>query len=322
MRDLDLATKWAKLAEIPRQGDYVQLRISPECIAGLFVGMSPDSFRCLLLTLPKEFEIDFKSIHRDKLSLVPVQEKNYVALTLTDDAFHDLFDDLIYSMHSAIWDVAEPGDYSRIFLRTFNRWAQFFEAGTPKRLSRDVLQGLFGEVVYLKNLLSKNAADRVNEILNAWRGPYDRGHDFMLEDVHVEVKTRTTSATGVHVANENQLDQLEGKGLELAIVVVSTGNSESIALSDIVSSVDEMVQERLGDSEIFFRALRQKNLTRENLSDYDDLRFRPLEIESYDCLSAGFPRIVRSELLEPLYGVRYSLNAAKIIEFLIEREAL
>lgn len=106
-------------------------------------------------------------MERDKLSLVPILERNYVVLTLLDNEFRDLFNDLILSMRNAVWDIARPDLYSDVFLKTFHRWARFFHEDRTQKLSRIVVQGIFGEMVYLRKLLGESPAARVNQILRA-----------------------------------------------------------------------------------------------------------------------------------------------------------
>jgi len=323
MNSNDLKSAWELIEALPRQGDYDQVRISADCHADIFLGISPDGLRCLILVLPDDFSFDFHPVEREKLSLTKLTSNNYVVLTLLNSDFQDLFDDLIVSMYNFIRDVKGPADYSGIFTKTFHKWSKFFDHAEGEHLPKNVIQGLFGEIVYLRRLLKENSAAKVNTVLEAWQGPYDKGHDFVLDDRHVEVKTRVVVNSSVRIASEDQLDQPEGKGLELAVIAVDPDDPSGLTLRELVREIVDSVAAMLGDISIFYLTLSQKNLHPGNLADYDDFTFRPREIARYDCLNPPtFPRIIRSALPEAVFGVGYSLNTAKLDEHLITREAL
>jgi hypothetical protein len=319
----DLELTWERIVKLPREGDYDQVRISADCHADIFIGISPAGLRCLILVLPEDYSFDFVPIERDKLSLTKLTSVNYVVLTLLNSDFQDLFDDLIVSMYNFIWHVERPDDYSKIFVTTFHKWSKFFDQAEGDRLPKNVIQGIFGEIVYLRKLIIEKPAAKVNDVLETWRGPYDQGHDFILDDRHVEVKTRLVVNSSIQVTSEDQLDQPEGKGLELAVVAVDPDDPSGQTLGELAREVADIVAAMLGDTSIFYTTLGQKNLGPGNLAEYDDFTFKPREIARYNCLEEPvFPRIIRSELPEAIFHVRYSLNTAKLEDHLLAREIL
>lgn len=324
MNSSDLQEKWRTIEPLPREGDYDHIRITAACRAELFLGVSPDGDRCLILMLPTDFELDFHPVEGEQLSLTKLlsPNRNYVVLTLLNSDFHDVFNDLVVSMYNFIWQMEDVAEYSQLFIATFRKWARFFNIDTGDRLQKTTIQGMFGEIVYLRKLLTIGPVSQVNTILESWRGPYDQGHDFVMADKNVEVKTRMQANTGVHIANENQLDMLEGKGLELAVVAVDEVEPGAISLRELAREMVTRIEGLLGDSQIFYTAMLQKNLTPANLGEYDDFLFRPLEMAVYDCLREGFPRIVRSDLSDSLFGIRYGLNTAELDDFLLDSEEL
>lgn len=319
MNSDDLKPKWAVIENLPRQGDYDLIRISSECHSEISLAISPDSHRCLVLELPQGFHFEFHAIERDKLSLTKEPEKNYVAMTLLDPGFVDLFDDLIVSMHNAIKDIEKVDEYSKVFIQSFHKWSRFFERSDSDRLPDIVIQGIFGELIVLRKLLMDSPASQVNDVLEAWRGPYDQGHDFVFEDGNIEVKTQTLVNSSVMITNEDQLDQREGKGLELAVVAVDRDSAGGQTLGELTQEVVRLVENALGDVSILYRALSKKALGRNNLSDYDNITLRVHKIIRFNCLAESFPRVVRSELPDAVFGLRYSLNTAELEEYIIEQ---
>ena len=314
----DLKQKWALIESLPRQGDYDLVLVSSESYAEVSLAISPDANRCLVLALPIGYEIDFREIVRENICLSMVPERNYVSVTLLDTRFIDLFDDLIISIHNAIFGIHSVNEYCSVFLKTFNKWSQFFERMEHDKLPDSVIRGIFGEIIVLQKFMADTSASEINSVLESWRGPYDQGQDFLFEDRNVEVKTRSVMNSSIKITSENQLDQTEGKGLELVVVTLEANVTEGQTLATLVQKIVKIIEGALGDSTIFYRAMGQKNLGPKNLDDYDHLSFRTHKIYRYDCLLESFPRLVRSELPLAVFGIKYSLNTSELEDYLIE----
>ena len=57
------------------------------------------------------------------------------------------------------------------------------------------------------------------------------------------------------------------------------------------------------------------------MSDYDNYRFKPMTLVSYNCTAHGFPRLIKSELPRAFSCVKYDLGLNEIECFvLIEYE--
>ena len=314
----DLIEKWNKINILPRSENYETLLVSSESNAEISVAISPDANRCLVLTLPSDYNADFVEIERENLKLSMISEQNFVSVTLLDMRFVDLFDDLIVSMHNAICDIKLVDEYCKIFLQTFNKWSQFFERAEHNRLSDIIIRGIFGELKVLQKVIVDTPASGINAVLESWRGPYDQGQDFIFEDLNIEVKTRSTTNPSVIITSEDQLDQTDGKRLELAVVTLEMNETEGQTLEVLVQAITEKIEGFLGDTTIFYRALEQKGLSAENLKVYDNLIFKAHNIYIYDCLLATFPKLVRSKLPDPIFNVKYSLNTAELESYLTE----
>ena len=318
----ELQPKWELLEKLPKLGDYDLIRISTVCLPDLSLAISPDEERCLILELPAGFHFDFHPVVREKLSLDKNEEKNYVTVILYDNDYVDLFDHLITSIHNTIMNVRDTDEYSDIFAKTFHKWVKFFDLDNNNKLPDSVIIGMFGELILMKKLLNEAEGAKVNTILRGWKGPYDKGQDFEFDSINIEVKTRKPSPTSVKIANEGQLDQLEGKELELAVVVVEQDPLNGMTLNQLICLLVDIIERLLGDTSILYSAISQKGLWPKNLSDYDHISLVPKELTRYNCLSISFPRIVRSELVEGIFGVKYSLDTSKLNDHIIEQVKL
>ena len=127
MTNSDLQQKWSVLSEENAKSGYRSLRISADCICELYLGVSKEGKRCLILSLPSNKHLDFKEIQKENLSFEYFKEKNLIVLQLTDTDFNDLFDDFILSLFHGIKGISHVDEYSNHFIQAFYRWSEFFE---------------------------------------------------------------------------------------------------------------------------------------------------------------------------------------------------
>lgn len=123
MRNSELQKKWEGLSPHKAIKGFRSIRISSECIAELFIGQNNKGNRCLILSLPKEHNVDFQSTFKENLSIELFKDTNYIVLQLTDNTYYDLFDDLILSLYHRIKDKAEVAEYTKEFIQTFYKWS-------------------------------------------------------------------------------------------------------------------------------------------------------------------------------------------------------
>ena len=320
MLTIDLKPKWDKVSKSRDLTSDKGLLLSSECHASLYISINPERCRYLILALPKSFHIDLNAVKKDKISIELDRDKNYVFLTLYDPIYHDLFDDLIISLHNTIKDIHEVDEYSRIFVQTYYKWSQFFDDEILDKLSRNEIQGLFGELIILKSMLQKTTASKVNDVLESWKGPYDQGHDFILDDKDIEVKTQFNSKTTIRISSENQLESTDQRDLELTVVSVEFNLNDGVSIRILAENINEIANKFLGDPSIFLKALRQKGLSFVNLKSYDNWRFKTRGITTYDCLNPLFPKIIRSTINSSISGVKYNINLKNLDAFINAKE--
>ena len=101
-----------------------------------------------------------------------------------------------------------PAEASRamgILLGRLGQWQEVLARRRRGRLSRNEAMGLFGELVFLRDVLAPRG--RIASAVAAWRGPYGDEQDFAVADVIVEVKTHGTTSDGrIQISSEHQLD--------------------------------------------------------------------------------------------------------------------
>lgn len=319
MRSTELKQKWSDLSDNTVTSGFRSLRISSDCVCELFIGVSKENKRCLILALPANKHLNFKGIQKENLSIEYSLEKNLLVLQLIDNDYHDLFDDLVLSLYHGIKNKSEVDEYSNHFIETFYRWSEFFEDKKSGLLSEDAIKGLIGELLVLKSLIAESDRSEINFILNSWKGPYDKGNDFELETKNVEVKTKSPSGIEVRISSEFQLEVSTGKGLELIVISFLSDFTVGVCIRELIFEIKKLVQESSGDNSILWKALSQKNITTKNVNQYDIYKFKPIDSISYNCATDDFPKLNKSNLPEEINGLKYNLRTNLLTTFIIDK---
>jgi hypothetical protein len=319
MTSIELKQKWSGLSENPVTSGFRSLRISADCICELYLAVSKEGRRCLILSLPSNKHLDFKGIQKENLSIEYFREKNLIVLQLNDSDFNDLFDDLILSLYHGIKSISQVDEYSNYFIQAFYRWSEFFEDKKSDMLSEEAIKGIMGELLVLKLLITAPDKHEINFLLKAWTGLYDKGNDFELESKNLEVKAKSPSGIDVRISSEFQLEVSPGKGLELFVVSLLSDFTVGIHIGDLILEIKKLVQESSGDNTILWKALSQKNITAKNVSQYDRYRFKPVNWISYNCAAENFPKLSRSSIPEEISSLKYILRTNLLTSFIIEQ---
>ncbi len=299
------------------EADFEFKRINSICVPELHIGLNSISNRCLILELPTNYKLEFQANKKENLSIEYFKNTNYIVIELNDNNYFDLFNDLIFSIYQKIYLMKNVDDYCQEFIHTYYKWSQFFTELKSDKLSIDIIKGLFGELLILKSMILESNNLNINNTLNSWIGPYDKGHDFILNEKDIEVKTKDLSKLEISISSEFQLDNENGKSLELIVISVEIDLVNGFSIKDLVLEIKEIVNKKLGDNSILIKALNQKGLTLSNMYIYDNFRFNPIESTTYLCDSNEFPKLIRSKTPKEIHGISYCLKTNKLDNFII-----
>lgn len=288
-----------------------------ESIPEISIGLNSKLNRCLLLELPKEHNVDFQNVVKQNLALSFFSDTGYIVLELIDSFYDNLFDDLIISIYQRIYKLDEVDEYSKIFIQMFYKWSEFFNDSKSDKLPLDIIKGLFGELFVLKSLIESSSSFSLNDILNSWKGPYDKGHDFELENLNIEVKTKNFTKSSIKISSEYQLEPEEGKALELLVLSVEVNSTKGQSLGSLLADIKNIVINKLGDFSIVLTGLSKKNITLQNVYQYDNYLFEPIEEVVYDCIDSNFPKITKSNLPKEIDDIQYQLLLNFLGDFIL-----
>jgi len=285
------------------------------------IGLNSKLNRCLLLELPTKHEVDFQKSIKQNLTLTFFKETGYIVLELTDHNFIDLFDDLIISIYQHIYKLSNVNEYSKIFIQMFYKWSEFFDDKKSEKLSQDIIKGIFGELYILGNLIEGEESYRLNDLLSGWKGPYDKGHDFELDQKNIEVKTKEITKQSVKISSEYQLEAEATKELELLVLSVESNTEKAQSLSQLLIDIKTKIINKLGDFSIILIALSQKNITTQNVYLYDNYRFEAKNEVIYNCLDEKFPRLTKSNTPQAIASIQYTLHLNYLDEFILSKRS-
>lgn len=317
MERQDVQSKWEILKPEGTSG-YKSLRISGNCIPDLFIGIDSNNLRCIILKLPANHNVDFQSVIKENISLQLFSDNYWIVLKLLNLDYTDIFDDLIISFYNSIKDISEVRKYTEELIASFHKWSEFFDESAVKRLSLEVVQGLFGELFILHKFISEAPVINLNSIIMSWTGPYGKTHDFCLDNYDLEIKTKEINKSFVHISSEFQLENQYEKDLLLKIISVEVNSERSIPIKSLVMQIKDQIICKNGDLHLFLKALRMKNLNLQNIQEYDEFRFEVKTEITYNCLSEGFPKLTILNIPPEISGLSYNLKSNLASEFILE----
>lgn len=312
-----LKEKWNQISSYKNMNGYKTIRITSDCVSDIYLGVDQNGNHSLILNLPANHNVQFKAVKKEKISIELFPDTNYLIMTLFDGEYNNLFDDLIVSLFNSIKNIEAVDKYSKVFIQTFYQWVLFFTTDSKDRLPKDLIKGIWGELLVLKELIEGSDSFDINDVLFGWTGPYDQGHDFIYDDINIEVKTKGIKKTTVRLSSEYQLEVELGKKLILSVISIEENILSGTSLKCLVQDIKKLVFNRLGDFSIVLKALLQKGITLQNIQEYDNYRFKPLFRHDYDCLADNFPKLISAFLPACISNVKYDLNLTKLSEYLV-----
>jgi hypothetical protein len=168
----------------------------------------------------------------------------------------------------------------------------------------DRVRGLYGELIVLEHMGALIGLDRA---VAAWTGPTRGLHDFVADDLAIEVKTSAGASGAIWIGSLDQLDPSEMN--ELALVrVILVPDDAGVRLSDLIGRVRASAN-RLGAT--VRRSIDQRLL----MSGYvDQVGHHPnddplnvVDSEAY-LVHGDFPRLTRETVSAAVLAAEYRLD--------------
>ncbi len=206
----------------------------------------------------------------------------------------------------------------RRFFRRIGHWHLLMSRARTQAMDPHEIRGLIGELVILERLMLSIGAEAA---IASWVSPDDHPQDFALENMILEIKTRS-SGSRLH-AQISSLEQLETGHLALflvAIELVEAQGEQARNLNEICAAVIEIAKmHSLALEDRLEGMLLRRGYVRDDL--YEVCRYRVSGICGYS-VGEGFPRILRSEVDSRVLKASYVLDLSSLDQFRVPVETI
>ena len=237
------------------------------------------------------------------------QKYKTIRFSLTDEEISGLFytfcDDLIEQTRS-LKDESEG--YNAIVLR-FHQWKKLFVSSKKDFLSESQIIGLIGELLFLKEHLSKRTG--LSEALRSWSGQELTHKDFSYNDTWTEAKTIKRSSQTVKIASLEQLDSKDEGELAVYALEKMSPEYRGITLNKLIMDIRNMFYDN-DDKDSFMAKVALQGYEYHNY--YDDFVYEKIYFRSFR-VAEHFPKLVPSDMPEGVVKAMYEIDLNKLGDF-------
>ena len=215
----------------------------------------------------------------------------------------------------SILDTLDEREALQILKKRYITWKTMFRKDIKQGLSREVIQGLFGELYFIKKQLSKHYS--FADCVKSWSGPDSTSKDFSINDNWFEVKTIGANAVSVKINSITQLSsKTDGK---LVIIKVEKISPEFTNGESSIEELFKSILAEIKDEAIEGLFLNKISSFGVDISDESfTAKFSVKSMNNY-IVKEGFPRIQESDIkFSEVCDVSYSLIVNALKDYLEE----
>lgn len=237
----------------------------------------------------------------------------FLSLVNLSDAPHR-FTAFIHALWEQLRPITHPQSALDVISSTLTSWSRAFSQ-EPTQMSFQEMLGLVGELVVLRELVSRRGWITEDETVSWWRGPHGDAHDFAIPGgPGIEVKCSTSRIDEVHIANEHQLDSTM-RPLFLCRVRVDHSREAtigSVTLPQLYSQVRTAIGSDTARSALDDTAAMVGFSTDDPA--LDDVHFAVRGVDLFE-VRKGFPRLTPTDLPLGMSRVAYTLSATALAPY-------
>lgn len=198
-------------------------------------------------------------------------------------------------------------------LNVLKRWRLFFSSGRIPVLTVSEAQGLYGELLFLKELLLRLGSNAVN----TWYGEKNT-HDFYIGQHAVEVKTSDKQAPYyAHINSEYQLDDSDVNGyLYLKMYALRSDRSGGQRLPTLIKTVRDLLKSDVAVLSIFDEKLKAVGYL-DAAEDYYSNGYTVRDTYLFE-VRPGFPRLIKKDIPKGIYHIEYDVSVSEGMNCAVE----
>ncbi len=246
------------------------------------------------------------------VSIGSIENTNQLILTLYNKEDKDIFYSLCLDLLKSTKNINDESLAIKSILKRLEKWQYFLKSGR-KIIDKKQLKGLIGELYLIKKYLL--AEYKAKDVLEFWKAPLQSVQDFELNNMTIEVKTKS-SVNSITISSYEQLfTQLDYLYLFVVTLTESTKNiTESFNIYDMIDEIRKLIGlDNLLLIENFNNLLMHYGFV--ELIEYEDLYFTISFDEFYE-VTDEFPKIV--DIPDGIEKLNYKINLDTCKNFLVE----
>ncbi|MFH0070189.1 PD-(D/E)XK motif protein [Peribacillus sp. NPDC056705] len=317
------------LASLERELDeaYLIQEVLDLGVTSVLAGLDADHKRCVII--PIKLPIERTEYDRfpkwNGLSIVQEKHVNTLAngekrwflifkenkkfANINDEIIIHIFEDICKSVQTEMV-LSRIFDKIRIVLR---KWEDFFHKIEGNPISKQILQGLFGELLFLKHLLIEREESQQIQILNGWYGIDYAKKDFQYKQKFIEIKTSTQQKPySVRVSSDTQLKKPDDYQLYLCCFMLEVDIQLGKTIKMLIEDIESLL---LDDVKTLFKQKLMNIGIIVDLLDNSLLDFFIVRDTLVYEITEQFPIIKSSELPSAVFKIEYSLALDQCADF-------
>jgi hypothetical protein len=204
--------------------------------------------------------------------------------------------------------VIQNREASRAVAATVRAWQSAWKP-VRQEMDKATQVGLYGELIVLRYLLIPSLG---TSAVGCWSGPDSERHDFVLDRLHIEVKTTRKSRAEHEISRMDQLHVPAGKELLLVSIQLeeTIGGADSLATQ--MDIIVDLLRADPAAVDAFMTKMVNAGWTDELRTSGELLRFNLRATGIYE-VEGAFPRLPESFSVPPgLVGIKYTIDLANL----------
>lgn len=213
----------------------------------------------------------------------------------------------------AITDVIDEKTALQTLKKRYTTWKAMFRREHENKISKEALQGLYGELYFLKNhMLSAYGSVAA---VQSWSGPDAKSKDFSINNEWYEIKTAGANATTIKISSLTQLSS-SCPG-HLVVIKVEAMSDQFDNGEACVGDLFKYILSQISDETVEGIFLSKLSSYGFDLSDESFMaKFDVKSLKSY-AVDGDFPRLTEKEVPRPeICDVSYSLIINSLAPYL------
>lgn len=304
---------FAELFHLVSQNCNNQKKIQVKSALGVFYGLSADGYMRLSFlsksNAPKLASTKFLRVSQGEES----KSVFWTCFDLLQNDAKSVYFTFCEDMVSAVTNILNEEDALNALKKRFITWKTMFKQIQVADVSSEVIQGLFGELYFLKNYMLENYSP--NESVGAWSGADAKSKDYIVNNEWFEVKTIGSNTNKVQISSLSQLSSpVVG---HLVVIKVEAMSDEFIgqdcSISMLMSSILANIRDEITE-ELFLKKIKAVvgNITDKVLNAKYVVKSTNLYL-----VDDNFPRLQETNIpYREIEDVKYTLNISSLEKYL------